>query len=440
MMQQLSLRKKHIFFPILLILLSIGALTFAWFTLTPKVNVEKFEAEIKAASGIEVSLDGVKFVNHISNEDIINQIKTNLHITNGKIVLDAVTTANGYDNYKKLDFTSYPGIPVLKSIEKADEENPGKWIWFYLYFRTPEPDIWAYLTSDTYVTSDGWLWYSDVEYRDTLSFGYIAPGKSKMIYSANCLRMSFLTYDIDETKIGSNHPISDNFKSAVIYELDPLYKVKPNLRDENQRLDKTLKPYGLIDYFRAKTGNNNGINLLDFFTNDVLPEGVLNNAHLVDAGKLDEAMTGKAAVVKLDTYHEESGYYYGAVKTQMWIEGWDPDCYNAILKDRLKIRLFFAASSQAPGIIPAEIDSETEYTIEYIHDAAAGLLTHENPITVKKYELPYFPLPGLIENRSFHGWYWDESYENSCKFIPKDPDYVIIGDKKVIRLYAKISG
>ena len=249
-------------------------MTFAWFTLTPKVNVEKFEAEIKAASGIEVSLDGVKFVNHISNEDIINQIKTNLHITNGKIVLDAVTTANGYDNYKKLDFTSYPGIPVLKSIEKADEENPGKWIWFYLYFRTPEPDIWAYLTSDTYVTSDGWLWYSDVEYRDTLSFGNIAPGKSKMIYSANCLRMSFLTYDIDETKIGSNHPISDNFKSAVIYELDPLYKVKPNLRDENQRLDKTLKPYGLIDYFRAKTGNNNGINLLDFFTNDVCPKGV----------------------------------------------------------------------------------------------------------------------------------------------------------------------
>jgi hypothetical protein len=440
MMQKATLMKKAIIFPIILIVLSLGAITFAWFTLAPKARVEKFTAEIRANSGIEISLDGVSFYSFIKNADIVSQVKNNLQVGTGEITLDAVTTVNGYSAFKLLDFTTHPGIPVLSDVPEVSAENPGKWVWFYLYFRTPEPGVWVYLTDDTYVTSDGWRWYTDVEYNDAAGFGSIVPGKPKMIYAANCLRMSFLTCELDTDKIGSIHPVSGDFKSVVIYELDPTYAVQPNPRDVNQRLDDHLKPYGSIDYFRAKTGSASGIDLFEHFTDAVLPEGILNNEHLVSVTDLEGDLTNKAAIVQLDAYHEESGYYYGAVKAQMWIEGWDPDCYNAILKDQLQVSLKFTSTTQAPGIAPVEIDTETEYEIVYFYDHTLGTMTHANPTVVKAHELPYFLLPAALNGHTFQGWYWDEGYAQACLFIPRDPEYVISGGKKVIRLYAKFAG
>ncbi|MGI6676431.1 MAG: hypothetical protein ACOX5N_02970 [Bacilli bacterium] len=69
-------------------------------------------------------------------------------------------------------------------------------------------------------------------------------------------------------------------------------------------------------------------------------------------------MTNKAAIVKLTTVDddEDARYYYGVVKVQMWIEGWDPDCYNAIMAGTLKVKLSFGGSGQKPGIPVEEED------------------------------------------------------------------------------------
>ncbi|MDD4076830.1 MAG: hypothetical protein PHT03_02505 [Bacilli bacterium] len=433
-------RKTYIsIFTAFFIFLSLGAITFAWFTLTTTVKVEEFQAKITSGTGIEVSLDAIAFARNIRNEDIVEQIKTNLKTGNAPIELDAVSTSNGYSNFKKINIEDYPDIPILKTLTEADEENPGKWIWFNLYFRTPEPDIWVYLLSDTDIISEGKLWPADVKYKDAEGFEDITEGTLKRVYASNSLRLSFLTCNINVDKIGLPNPIGEESKSVVIYELDPSYSVKPNLRDKNQRLDTALKPYGLVDYFRIKTGDSMGIDLLTFFNNEVLPPDVLGNNHLVDADKLDSSMDNKAAIVKLDAYHEGSGFYYGAVKIQMWIEGWDPDCYNAVLADDLKIKLSFGGSSQTPGILPIEIDPETEYSIEYIWDENLGTLLHENPAVVKKHELPLFLKPASIEGYVFDGWYFDEIYSDLCKCISRDPVFEVVEERNVIKLYGKIS-
>ena len=340
-------------------LITLGATTFAWFTLTTTVAVEQFEAEITSGTGIEVSLDGVTFTNLITNEKIVEKIK-NINFGGSSIVLDPVTTANGYSEFKILDISN-PGEPKLQNATEND-----KWIIFFLYFRTPyreaNQDTWVYMLDDTTITSDPVTWISDADFIHT-SDVQIQPGTPKQIFACNSLRMSFQTFTMTTEQVGKK----DLFKktdvgddTVVIYELDP--DIEPaDENDGNNRLDKEIKSYGMVSYFRAKTGgDDDGIDLLEYLDDNdvVLPDGVLKSANLVNKAHLeDDDMTDKAAIVKLTTVDDDENprYYYGVVKVQMWIEGWDPDCYNAIMAGTLKVKLSFGGSSKKPGI-PVEAE------------------------------------------------------------------------------------
>lgn len=338
-------------------LITLGATTFAWFTLTTTVAVEQFEAEITSGTGIEVSLDGVTFTNLITNEKIVEKIKSiNFGGSEGSIVLDPVTTANGYSDFKILDISD----PATPSLQNATEND--KWIIFFLYFRTPyreaDQNTWVYMLNDTTITSDPVTWFSDADFTHTSGVG-ILSGASKQIFACNSLRMSFQTFTMTTEQVGTMNPFtktSVGTDTVVIYELDPV--IEPTSEyDGNNRLDKEIKSYGMVSYFRAKTGgDDDGINLLAHFNNNVLPDGVLKSENLVNEAALEGDMTNKAAIVKLTTVDENDRYYYGVVKVQMWIEGWDPDCYNAIMAGKLKVNLSFGGSGQQPGIPVEEED------------------------------------------------------------------------------------
>lgn len=338
-------------------LITLGATTFAWFTLTTTVAVEQFEAEITSGTGIEVSLDGVTFTNLITNEKIVEKIKSiNFGGSTGSIVLDPVTTANGYSDFKILDISD----PATPSLQNATEND--KWIIFFLYFRTPyreaDQNTWVYMLDDTTITSDPVTWFSDADFTHT-SGVQILSGASKQIFACNSLRMSFQTFTMTTEQVGTMNPFnktSVGTDTVVIYELDPV--IEPTSEyDGNNRLDKEIKSYGMVSYFRAKTGGDiDGINLLAHFNNNVLPDGVLKSENLVNEAALEGDMTNKAAIVKLTTVDANERYYYGVVKVQMWIEGWDPDCYNAIMAGKLKVNLSFGGSGQQPGILVEEED------------------------------------------------------------------------------------
>lgn len=338
-------------------LITLGATTFAWFTLTTTVAVEQFEAEITSGTGIEVSLDGVTFTNLITNEKIVEKIKSiNFGGSEGSIVLDPVTTANGYSDFKILDISD----PATPSLQNATEND--KWIIFFLYFRTPyreaDQDTWVYMLDDTTITSDPVTWFSDADFTHT-SDVQILSGASKQIFACNSLRMSFQTFTMTTQQVGTKDlftKTSVGTDTVVIYELDPF--IEPASEDDgNNRLDKEIKSYGMVSYFRAKTGgDDDGIYLLEHFNNDVLPDGVLKSENLVNEAALEGDMSNKAAIVKLTTVDANDRFYYGVVKVQMWIEGWDPDCYNAIMAGKLKVNLSFGGSGQQPGISVEEED------------------------------------------------------------------------------------
>ncbi len=360
-MQKLTRKLFISIFTAVFALVTLGATTFAWFTLTTTVSIEEFEAEITSGTGIEVSLNGVRFSSYISTDEIVERIKDE-NFGGGSIVLDAVTTANGYDQFKVLvipekDNPEDEVVPELRDVEGE------KWISFELYFRTPyqsdTQETWVYMLTESYITSDGFTWISDATFDDAMyddggdpTVHKLNEGDEKEIFACNSLRMSFLTHQIDVEKIGGLDPIGEATETVVIYELDP--DIDPsNAWDGNNRLDSELKSYGSIDYYRVKSGVAN-YDLLEIFSNEegLLPDGVLNSSHLVEKSALSGDMTEKYAIVKLDTPDTNNRYYYGVVKVQMWIEGWDPDCYNAIMAADLKIGLSFGGSNVAPNTNP----------------------------------------------------------------------------------------
>ncbi|MGI6676429.1 MAG: InlB B-repeat-containing protein [Bacilli bacterium] len=434
-MQKLARKTLLSIFAVAITIIAIGAITFAWFTMTTIADVDSFDTDIRAESGIEISLDCQSFASYIRKDVIVNQIKNNLLIEEGPIVLNPVTTANGFSNFRTI--SQYNGTPILEEVG----EDGAKWIWFNLYFRTPEKSTYVYLLDDTELSSDGRPWKADVTFNDTATH-VVHTGETKMIYAANALRMSFLTCDMDLSKIDAGEePIGNEPKSVVIYELDPTYGTPPRQNEMNNRLDQMIKQgYGLIEYFRIKNGGSiddpdSGINLADYFDNGVLPQNVLNNENLVSAAKLNETRSviegEKAAILSFDeeNYHEDTGYYYGAVKVQMWIEGWDPDSYNAIHMADLQIKLSFGGTKQRPSIDSTLIDPTKEYDIEYIWEPGYGIPQNPNPATIKAYELPMFLKPAALEGYVFDGWYLtyeaggpgeQGAYSDRVNYLPRD--------------------
>lgn len=408
-MQKLARKTLLSIFAVAITIIAIGAITFAWFTMTTIAEVDEFDTDIRAESGIEISLDGQSFASYIRKEDIESKIKANLGIEDGPIILNPVTTANGFSNFHTI--TKYGDIPAL------EEAAPGKWIWFNLYFRTPEANSYVYLLDETEISSVGRPWKADITFNDAPGH-LITAGETKMIYAANALRISFLTCNLDLAKIDlGEEPIGTTPKSVVVYELDPTYGSPPQPHEMNNKLGDSLKEgYGLIEYYRIKNDGAfddpaTGLNLTDYFGNDILPTNVLGSSNLVNAERLNDDRAviegNKAAILAFEEedYHADTSYYYGAVKVQMWIEGWDPDSYNAIHMADLQISLSFGGTKQQPSVEAISIDAETEYEIEYIWEPGFGTPRNVNPVTVKAYELPLFLKPAGVTDYVFDGWY-----------------------------------
>ena len=74
---------------------TLGATTFAWFTLTTTAKVETFDASMQSGTGIEMSLDGgLSYKNYFTTEEILDAITGS---TSGTITFNLVTSLDGVD-------------------------------------------------------------------------------------------------------------------------------------------------------------------------------------------------------------------------------------------------------------------------------------------------------------------------------------------------------
>jgi hypothetical protein len=314
-------------------LVTLGATTFAWFTLSNKAQIQQFEAQVSAGAGIEISLNGTNFKSTITTAEIQQRIDQNQPTS--RLAMDDVTSADGltFKYFDTADPFEYDEDEEITGIKMKDAEEG--WIWFDLYFRSPEENVRVYLLDNSYIKSTGINWVSDAAFQfDSVSS--VAVGNTRQVYAANALRISMEEYtgivDSEDSQTGLNEGVR-------VFELEP----DPLVDTHNQVLGTEPKlGYGSVAYYNSKYP-------LDALTQGlldgiVLPGYTVTSDDLKDPAELN-AKQSPNAVATLRTPSGTPTYYYGMIKVKMWLEGWDPDMYNSIMADRMQIYLNFGGSS-----------------------------------------------------------------------------------------------
>lgn len=300
-------------------LITLGATTFAWFTLSTKAEIEPFIIDVTSGAGIEISADGSNYSNFITADQIYAAITR----AKSSTILDHVTSKDGI-NFTTIDVSGSPSFGKVA--------NSG-WTQFDLWFRSPEKDVEVYMLKNTTVTSQGIDWISDANFQLTSSPSSVVDvGQKVTLFGANAVRISTTENTL---AVGAGLQM-DPGDSSNIFELGGA--------TGDQKLGKEIKSYGSVAYYNAKNPNNPISEATIEAEEELLPE-VLDYD---DMPALEDLNTSNVTedhvpVSTLETPYSATGstYYYGHITVRIWLEGWDPDMFNAIMADHITIHMYF---------------------------------------------------------------------------------------------------
>lgn len=113
---------------------TLGATTFAWFTLTTTAKVDTFDAQMMAGTGIEMSLDGgTSFKNYFTEAEILDAITGT---PDGDILFNLCTTLDGINMYRHADLTA----TEFTAFDEGEKAPSTDYIQFDIWFRSPTQD------------------------------------------------------------------------------------------------------------------------------------------------------------------------------------------------------------------------------------------------------------------------------------------------------------
>lgn len=287
--------------------------TFAWITLNNETFLRDAELSIMNDSGLYLSLNGSDYKTNLTNEDIKNALESN--------ILGDVTTTDGINFFDKEN----------KLLEPLDN-----YISFTLWVKTYDPTVKElflvenvtekinYQTAleneidGTFVVSKGINWMSDIDF--TYGKENIKKGSINFFEAANAIRIAVVEENLDE-----EFEVSKK-EDLIRFIYDP---------SENKEMGFGV-PTGAYEYGKIK---NNDDSLPTVFPNTKYSLSTFKNPYL--------ANNDNSVCAKFQETKDEFGVpcYYTKVTVNIWLEGWDADCFDAILGDKLLIQLKFRGSS-----------------------------------------------------------------------------------------------
>ncbi|MDD4243805.1 MAG: hypothetical protein PHG08_05775 [Bacilli bacterium] len=262
-------------------LVALGTTTFAWFTLTNEATISQFNAQITAGEGIEISLDNITYYTTIP-ESVI-QAKIN----SMNIELKDVTSSNGIV-MTKMNGTTVSFLPA------PGEKN--EFIQFDLWVRSPEANAKIALNNYTFSSSET-TWKADADFISSFGDNVIdvEAGEEGTYYAHAALRMSLT-------------PVTGGTESvAQVYQA-------PGVDNVNKVIGTEPIPQGMVSYYKAKNGENS-----------------INISGVTIADALTSASSTE--IITLSSTPNEAS----VIRVRVWIEGWDPDCFNAILNSKINV-------------------------------------------------------------------------------------------------------
>lgn len=301
-----------------------GTVTYAWFSLHKLNQLSNLRVDLITGDEFQISIDGINFYKELKTEEIERYIGRRARLT---------------------DVTSLDGKVFQFGILKEDQGIPQAnqdYLSFPLYFRTTLKQHYVYLVDNvsglvqydmvrdgTYVVSKGVLWNVDTSFQNgpDPKNDVVSAGQRMTMYASEAIRIGFVEEKVEWNTLDIRN---SNELSHKIFDLTG-----------NQERGYGL-PYGGISYYNTKhriqlsppEEKPKTIYQLSEFDDDYNPYIPLSrNSEILE-------------MVKTNQFDEKGNpYYVGKVTVNIWLEGWDADCFNAIYTDSLRIKLKFRSGN-----------------------------------------------------------------------------------------------
>lgn len=306
---------------VVLTVIALGTTTFAWFTITNTARISSFETQIAAEQGIEIALGiidtglssaeetkfrvnspaNLNWVTTLTSRDVEEYIQT--HIETG-FRFEHLTSPNGSTFY------TFASDRVAGSVTKGYVNLP-------IHFRSGD----VFQINWTAVTLTGGSplpsWSSDVDQFTNVNNNLVNRGDSINVDPSDAVRISVIgtqtvVYEKPQTAPGGTNIALGTGGDLTTVSIDP--DGTPGNGD-----DYTLSSVGAHSYYFSKT------NLLPDGIDAVTTVGTTTNLseNSVDGFPVLTLTSGQVATAGME--------FYGSLQLYIWVEGWDPNAYNAIL-------------------------------------------------------------------------------------------------------------
>ncbi len=330
-MKKISRRLLLSIITVVLTVIALGTTTFAWFTITNTARISSFETQIAAEQGIEIALG-------IIDTGLANQEQTKFRV-NSPANLNWVTTLSATDveeyiqthietgfRFEHLTSPNGSTFYTFASDKVAGSVTTG-FVKLPVHFRSGD----VYTINWTAVTLSGGSplpsWTSDVDSFTNNNNNTVNRGDSISVDGSDAIRISAIGTNTVVYEKPQNAPGGTNIALGTGGDLTTTM-INPDGLPANGD-EYALSSVGAHSYYFAKTG--------------LLPDGINAVTTVATTTNLSEESEDGLTVLTLTSGQNATAgmEYYGTMDLYIWIEGWDPNAYNAILDEYVFISFTF---------------------------------------------------------------------------------------------------
>ena len=288
-------------FTLLFAVISLGASTYAWFTMSKDADVEAFKADVKAGEGIEIAVTSTQAVGNAQwyTGTVPSSVVQSAAVP-ANFVFDAATTKNN-----------------ASTIIKRDGSDSEGYIEFYIHIKAAQAGTIKLdgITLDSKVgEADPTAWVADAAYSIDGTKNVVV--NDKVVYEVeNAARIAII----------ANGATSIYEKAAISATGDKIADGPSTYVAGNQKGQQSTK--GAFDYYNAKMADDLTIDQETQYTTSEL-DTLATTPNSLKAVATNEILT---------------------INVKVWIEGWDAECLNAIFAQTLSVAFSFKFEETQQG-------------------------------------------------------------------------------------------
>ena len=393
---------------IVFLLLTTATFTFSWLSINTSAYVTNLELEVSQGDGILASIDGQNFYSEIDSSQIKQAVVMKylgysyedgvlVDENSNKVDLLDSEIETYFNNLKFDTVTTMDGKKFYGYNSSSTDVTDGSYIMFDLWFKGEQDDTSIYFNySKVNYDSDGELikntsisGTSVTTTSDSTKASYLAANLTTLDSEGNALVV----------KSGSEG-LEINSKNAMRFSTNVNDEIKiyePNIGLGSYATDLDSSNYQ--DMYLESSYYDSNKNAAFTYINNLKPSSQLEALSYSDIPyTYKDFYTYEADhIVTIDSMNDAQ-----KVTFTFWLEGWDADCFDAIVGQSTTISLAFTTN-----IVTMY---QVLQTVNY-HNG-------DDTITFNYYDYesinPY--LPYTSEGKKFKGWYTDETYTEKFDF------------------------